>query len=175
MQQVSVHTMSEENKRKQPRTPAKQLFSGSVGNFLNDLVNKYSLSFGLIYYMKVANLSSSPAGLVLVIGQVANFVANVLFGYCCDKVDVPFLSSRRGRRKTWHLIGSILTALFLLLAFSLCLICIESSPSWLRFAYFTIAYGFHSFWYGAAEMGYISFIPELAKNQDEVVILHTLR
>ena len=153
----------------------RQLLSCGVGSFYNDLVNKVMLSFGLVYYMKVAEISSSHAGLVLVSGQIGNFIGNFLFGYCCDKVDVPFLSRVQGRRKAWHLIGTILTAVCFVLAFSRCFVCTEASPTWVRTVYFAFAYGLGCFWYGAVEVGHLSFIPDVANDQDETITLNSLR
>ena len=159
----------------QTRTSKKELFSCGVGNFYNDLVDKVLMSFALVYYMKVATLSGRQAGIILVAGQLSTFIANALFGYCCDRVDVPFLSQRVGRRKTWHLIGTIFTAVFFMLSFIPCLFCTESSSSLVKFAYFMCVFSMASFWYGAVEMGHISVIPEIAKNQDECVLINSLR
>ena len=156
-------------------TPKRRLFSCGVGSFSNDIINKVMFSFSLVYFTRVANLSSKQAGLILVIGQITNFISNILFGYCCDKVDVPFVSHKHGRRKTWHLIGVIVTGSFFVLAYSRCFVCNESTSSWLKFVYFAVAYGVCCFGWGIVEIGHLSIFPETAKNQDEVIILNSLR
>lgn len=161
--------------RNETSSTKKQLFSCGVGNFYNDLIVKVMYSFGLLFYVKVAELSNSQAGLVLVIGEVASFLSNIIFGYCCDNVDVPLLSRRMGKRMAWHLVGTVLVAISMLLAFSRCLPCNDTSSAWVAFGYYTVMYFMACFWYGAVEMGHITTIPEVAKDDDEVVILNSVR
>ena len=172
-----MQTMSEaiEEREAETGTPKRQLFSCGVGSFGNDLIDKVMFSFSLVYFTRVANLSSKQAGLIVVIGQITCFISNILFGYCCDKVDVPFVSRKHGRRKTWHLIGVIVTGSFFVLAYSRCFVCTESTSSWLKFVYFAVAYGVCCFGWGIVEIGHLSIFPETAKNQDEVIILNSLR
>lgn len=162
-------------KRGETRTPVEQLFCCGVGNFYNDLITKVMYSYGLVYYMKVAELSNSQAGLVLVIGECSSFVSNIIFGYCCDNVDIPLLSVKIGRRKTWHLTGTLLIVVSFILAFSRCFLCSESSSSWVKFGYFACTYFLACFSYGAVELGHITTIPEVAKNDQETITLNSLR
>ena len=149
--------------------------SCGVGSVFNDFWRQMALSFGLVFYTKVIGLSSSQAGLILAVGQLTALFSTAIFGYLCDKVDVPFLSHRLGRKKTWHLFCTVLLAFFLLMAFSRCFACNESTSSWVEFAYFACAYGGAAFMYGALEMAHLSFIPVVSESQDEAIILNTLR
>ena len=156
-------------------TPAKRLFACGVGNFYNDLVCKVMYSFGLVYYMKVIELTSFQAGLVLVMGELACFIANIIFGYLCDVVDVPFLSRRIGRRKSWHVIGTALVAVSVMLSFSRCFPCQSSPASWVAFVYFTLMYSTACFAYGAVELSHLTIIPEVSQSDDETVMLNSIR
>ena len=159
----------------QPRTPMKQLLSCGVGSVLNELIRQVTSTFGLLFYMRVVGLSSSQAGLFFVAGKIANFFSNIIFGYCCDKVDVPLLSRKLGRRKSWHLLATIFLAFGFMAAYSRCFICTESSSSWVVFAYYLCAFTTSSFFYAGVQMSHLSIIPETAKNQDESVTLSFIR
>ena len=163
--------------RKIPKSGTKRLhlLSCGVGSFYNDLVNKIMYSFGLVYFMRVAGLSSSQAGLVMVSGSIANFLGNAVFGFCCDKVDIPWLSARIGRRKSWHLFGTAFTAITFVFAFSRCFICTEVSPAWFGFLYFTMQYASSCFFYGAVECAHISLVPQVAVNENDAVMISAFR
>lgn len=167
--------MSEEEEIPVQLTRRKQLVSCGVGQFGNGLVDFVLMSFGLIYYMKVTELSSSQAGLILVTGQIATFIANPIFGYCCDRLDVPLLSHKLGRRKSWHLMGTIFTSIFFVLAFSPCFVCrTSSSSSTVKFVYFLCAFNLASFCFGAVDIAHSSIIPEVTKNQEESIIVNSI-
>ena len=146
-----------------------------LGGTFNAIWRHVSSSFGLVFYMSVIGLTNSQAGLVRAVGQITCVMSTAIFGYLCDKVDVPYLSNRLGRKKTWHLLPTVLMAFFVLMAFSRCFACNESTPSWVSFVYFMIAYGGAGFMFGAADVAHLSIIPVIAKDQDEAMILTSFR
>ena len=157
------------------QTPLKQRLACGVGNVYNDLIRSMMYSFGLVYYMRVAQLSSNQSGVVLACGQFSSVIAGLVFGYCSDKVDLPYLSRRLGRRKVWHLLGTIIVAVSFMIAFSRCIICTWSPSSTVAFGYFTFAYGMVCFWYEAVAIGSLSIIPEIVKTYNETVTLNSIR
>ena len=148
--------------------------SFGVGILLNEVWRQMSLSFGLVFYTKVIGLSSGQAGIILAVGMVAGLMSTIMFGYLCDKVDVPFLSRMMGRKKTWYLFTTIFLGPFMILAFSRCYPCTDSSSMWVAFAYFLCGYCGGTFMYGATEMAYLSLIPVISPSQDEAIILNSL-
>ena len=165
---------NEDKSGAQPRTPMKQLLSCGVGSVSIDLIRQTS-SLGLLFYMRVAGLTSSQTGLIVVAGKISHFTANVVFGYCCDRVDVPLLSRKLGRRKSWHLLATIFLVFSFMASFSRCFVCTELSSSWKAFAFFFCAFTIRSFFYGAVQISHLSIIPGVAKNQDEGVTLSFIR
>ena len=165
----------EKSDKTEMQTPLKQRLACGVGNVYNDLIRSMMYSFGLVYYMRVAQLSSNQSGVILACGQFSSVIAGLVFGYCSDKVDLPYLSRRLGRRKVWHLLGTILIAVSFMMAFSRCIICTWSPSPAAAFGYFTFAYGMVCFWYGAVEMSHLSIIPDIAKNYNETVTLNSIR
>ena len=157
------------------QTPLKQRLACSVGNVYNDFIRSTTLSFALVYYIRVAGLSSNQSGIVVACGLFSASISVLVFGYCSDKVELPYLSQRLGRRKVWHLLWTILIALSFMLAFSRCIICSGSSSPVVAFGYFTFVYGMVCILYGGVETVHLSIIPDIAKNYNETVTLNAIR
>ena len=146
-----------------------------VGNISNEFWKQISFSFGLVFYTRIIGLSNAQAGWIFAVGQIIALLSTAMFGYLCDSVDVPCISRRFGRRKTWHLLTTIFLVLGVILSFSRCFTCNESTSSWVKWVYFVILYGMADFMYGASEMAHLSIIPVVSKTQDDVVIINSLR
>lgn len=149
--------------------------SCGLGGAFNAFWRHVSASFSLVFYMNVIGLTSGQAGLIRAVGQISSLFSTAPFGHLCDRVDMPFLSRRLGRKKTWHLLTSILLSFFFLLSFSQCFLCNDSMASWAPVAYFVVSYGVAAFLYAACEMTHLSIIPVIAQTQDEAVLLNSLR
>lgn len=147
----------------------------SFGNILNDVWRHISLTFGLIFYTKVVGLSSFQAGLLMAAVQISGLLSTAIFGYLCDSVDVPCVSHRLGRKKTWHLVSTVFLAFFVLMAFNQCLACNDASSSWDKFAYFAIACSGAAFMFGASELAHLSILPDMSQDRDDCVVLNSLR
>ena len=155
--------------------PIRSLLLCSLGSVFNAFWLQMAMSFGLIFCTKVVGISSGPAGLVFAMAQIGGLFSTAMFGYLCDSVDVPCISRRLGRKKTWHFFSIVFLIFFALMAFSRCFACNESTPSWAKIVYFAIAYTGAAFMYGAIEMAHLSIIPVMSRNQDDAVILNSLR
>lgn len=75
-----------------------------VGHVMNDVCASMWFTYLLVFFHLVLGFSSSQAGLILLIGQVADALATPFVGFHSDASD-NFWICRYGRRKTWHLIG----------------------------------------------------------------------
>ena len=84
-----------------------KLYCGT-GHIMNDVFRQIALSFVLIFMIKVAGLSGKEAGFILLLSQIVHGLVGPLMGYCSDKVVLPLIGRCLGRRKAWHLIGTIL-------------------------------------------------------------------
>jgi len=82
--------------------PVIRLLCYAVGHFLNDLCASVWFTYLLLYYHSVLGLDGAAAGVLLLIGQIADGVATPLIGYESDRT-AGFLGY--GKRKTWHLLG----------------------------------------------------------------------
>lgn len=160
----------------QKRTRIIQQFSFAVGHVINDVTLLLMLSFRLVFFMKVVNMSASNAGWIMLSSRVTNaIVIRPIVGYLCDKVSIPVLSRRHGKRKSWHLIGTVLQVVSVPLLFSNCLVCSSEPSQWQLIAYYgtinTLA------WISIIliQTAHLSIIPSIAKGQKEAVKLNCLR
>lgn len=86
--------------------------SYAVGHFLNDLCASMWFTYLLVYYHSVLGFQNSYAGVLLLVGQIADGVCTPLIGYESDRAAG---CGSYGKRKTWHLIGKDLSRFFLVL------------------------------------------------------------
>lgn len=80
--------------------------SYAVGHFLNDLCASMWFTYLLVYYHSVLGFQNSYAGVLLLVGQIADGVCTPLIGYESDRAAG---CGSYGKRKTWHLIGKDLS------------------------------------------------------------------
>uniref|UniRef100_A0A7N8XCH3 Uncharacterized protein n=1 Tax=Mastacembelus armatus TaxID=205130 RepID=A0A7N8XCH3_9TELE len=74
----------------------------AMGHFLNDLCASMWFTYLLVYLHSVLGFQSTYAGVMLLIGQIADGFCTPLIGYKSDRTSgLP----RIGKRKTWHLLG----------------------------------------------------------------------
>lgn len=84
--------------------PLRRKLAYGVGHVLNDLCSAMWFSYTLIFFNKVMLFSSSLAGAVVFVGQIADGLATPFVGYFSDRGD-DFWFCKYGKRKTWHLLG----------------------------------------------------------------------
>lgn len=77
-------------------------WSYAVGHVLNDLTASCWFSFLLVFLRAVLLFQPTDAGLLLLIGQVADGVATPVVGYLSDRTQSKF-----GKRRLWILAGSL--------------------------------------------------------------------
>ena len=75
-----------------------------VGHVLNDICASMWFSYILVFFHLVLGFSPFMAGVILLIGQVADALATPFVGFHSDQTD-NFWLCRYGKRKTWHLLG----------------------------------------------------------------------
>lgn len=153
-----------------------QQFSCGVGHVINDVTQRSFASFRLVFLMKVIGISATNAGWI----TFYSFFVGAIFlgptaGYLCDKVNIPLLSRKHGKRKSWHLIGTVLAAVSLPLCFSNCLVCSSDPSEWELMVYYLLITTFVVLSINLIEIAHLSIIPVMAKDQSEAVTLNVLR
>lgn len=82
--------------------PLLQRLSYATGHFLNDLCASMWFTYFLVYFHSVLGFSSANAGILLLVGQVADGLCTPVIGYESNRHGCIL---RCGRRKSWHLLG----------------------------------------------------------------------
>ncbi|XP_006869107.1 PREDICTED: major facilitator superfamily domain-containing protein 12 [Chrysochloris asiatica] len=147
--------------------------SYAVGHFLNDLCASMWFTYLLLYLHSVRAYSSRGAGLLLLLGQVADGLCTPLVGYEADRAAGH--CARCGPRKTWHLVGTVCVLLSFPFIFSPCLGCGAATPEWVALLYYSPFIVVFQFGWAATQIAHLSLIPELVNNDHEKVELTALR
>ena len=153
-----------------------QQFSCGVGHVINDVTRRLLQSFRMIFLMRVVGISATNAGLITLYSL---FVGALIFapvaGFLCDKVKIPVLSRRLGKKKSWHLFGTIAATIGVPLLFSQCLVCGSGTSEWVVLLYYFSIATIISFSKNFVDISHLSIIPVLAKDQSEAAKLTALR
>lgn len=75
-----------------------------TGHVLNDICASMWFTYLLVFFHLVLGFDPTLAGVVLLIGQIADGLVTPFIGLQSDRND-NFWLCRYGRRKTWHLLG----------------------------------------------------------------------
>ncbi|XP_073242429.1 uncharacterized protein [Porites lutea] len=163
--------------RKQKRKlNIKQRFSCGVGSVLNEIFRQMFISFTIIFFMQVIRLPASQAGLALLIGQVSDAILSPVTGYLGDSVQIPVVSKKIGRRKSWHLVGTIMMACGTPLLFNRCLVCTDFPDiSWLPAVYYICIVVVVCMSYNIVEINHLSITYSAADTIQEGTALNAIR
>ena len=157
------------------RTPLLQRFSCAVGHVMNDITNQLIYSFRLVFFMKILGLSAANAGWLTLFGLLTMAVSSALAAFLVDKINIPLLSRKLGRRKSWHLFGTVIEVIVIPLHFSPCFLRPSDGGEWEKMIYVAMLNIILSFSFSLIEIGHLSIIPVIAKNQGEAVELNAWR
>eukprot|EP00731_Ephydatia_muelleri_P016743 Em0009g1167a len=126
-------------------------------------------SYLIVFYHLVLGIDNSLAGTLLLIGQIADACATPVIGYLCDNT-----RSRYGRRKIWHLAGSVMVAVSFFFFWHHCLDC-QNAPSRLQILYFSSFIVVFQVGWAAVQIAHLALIPELVSNENDRVGLNSIR
>ncbi|XP_026684633.1 major facilitator superfamily domain-containing protein 12-like [Diaphorina citri] len=122
----------------------------SQGHVYNDLCASMWFTYLLPYFQKCVLLSPSNAGLLMLIGQVADALATPVIGLYSDRGSTAWYCAL-GRRKTWHIIGSVLVTFSFPFIFSPVLPFLDFSSSVAHVAYFVPFICLFQFFFASCE------------------------
>ncbi|XP_067109358.1 major facilitator superfamily domain-containing protein 12-like [Osmerus mordax] len=146
--------------------------SYAAGHFLNDLCASMWFTYLLVYYHSVLGFPNTSAGVLLLAGQIADGVCTPLIGYESDRT--PGCGSY-GKRKSWHLVGTVSVLLSFPFIFNQCLGCDLSTPDWVGLIYFIPFIVVFQFGWAATQISHLSLIPELVSCEHAKVELTAYR
>ena len=153
----------------------RERLSCAVGHVFIDLYTQLLFSFQIVFFMKVLELSASQAGLIVLIGELSDAAMSLVFGYLGDNVNVPILSNKIGRRKSWHLLATFLMAICVPLLFNKCFLCDERDQNWLPLVYFGFFSALGKICYSTVSINHLAFITNVAEQVSEFTSLIALR
>ena len=162
-----------EDSNSETRTPMIQRFSYGVGNSVIEVNRQILLSFRLVFFLKVLGLSPANAGWLVLFAFSSLVVTSPLSAFLVDRVKIPVLSMKLGRKKSWHLIGSILGAVTIPLFFTPCFFCQGGQLE--TILYIAVLNFFIALSYTIVDVSHLSLLPSIAKNQKEAFGLNALR
>ena len=146
-------------------------WSFGVGHILNDLCASMWFSYLLIYFHKVVIFNNVGAGIFLLIGQVADGLATPIIGIESDKTS----NTAYGKRKKWHLAGTIAVALSFPFIFDLCIYDCANNPRWTLYFYYVPFIVMFQFGWASTQISHLALIPDLASNTNQKVLLNAIR
>ncbi|XP_058793955.1 major facilitator superfamily domain-containing protein 12-like isoform X2 [Phymastichus coffea] len=163
----------EDELQQRPVLQFKQKLAYGIGHILNDVCASMWFTYLLVYYEKILLFSATNAGLVLLIGQVADALATPFVGLHSD-IEDNFWLCQYGKRKTWHLIGTVCVLGTFPFMFSQCLGC-QMSHQWAQLVYYTVFVCIFQFGWAAVQISHLSLIPELTALEKERTALIAIR
>uniref|UniRef100_A0A3B4X7N1 Major facilitator superfamily domain-containing protein 12 n=1 Tax=Seriola lalandi dorsalis TaxID=1841481 RepID=A0A3B4X7N1_SERLL len=153
--------------------PPLRKLSYAVGHFLNDLCASMWFTYLLVFYHSVlVILSHCGAGLLLLVGQIADGICTPLIGYESDRNPG---CGNYGKRKTWHLVGTVSVMLSFTFIFNQCLGCDSLTPQWASLIFFVPFIIIFQFGWAATQISHLSLIPELVTCEHAKVELTAYR
>ena len=151
----------------------KQRLAFSVGHVLNDVCAAIWFSYFLVYMHYVNRFHTTIAGVLLLIGQTADAIATPFVGIESDK-DSDWWICKYGRRKSWHLLGTICVLISFPFLFNKCIEC-ESSHESAQMVYYSAFIVVFQFGWAAVQISHLSLIPDLTPFSCERVEMNAWR
>ena len=159
-----------------PRLRWYRKLSYGVGHIFNDLCASMWFTYLILFYHKVLMIDNALAGTILLVGQTADALATPIIGYLCDVT--PFWYKGFGRRKFWHIIGTVMVAGSLFFFWHQCLPCLLTKkhvPLGAEVVWYCFFIVIFQVGWAAVQISHLSLIPELTKDESERVGLNAIR
>ncbi len=156
--------------QKTKKLPLVRKVAYGFGHVFNDLCVGLWISYLIVFYYYVIGLSYVHAGILYLCGQVADAVFTPFIGYFCDRTYVKFY----GRRKLWHLMGTVIVAALYIIYWYKCINC-EHASAIVKVVYYAIPIIVIQFGWTSVQISHLALIPELTEDKDERMELNVIR
>ncbi|KAJ8951322.1 hypothetical protein NQ318_008226 [Aromia moschata] len=173
MEANGQHQISDEYTEVYSRLPLWLHLAYGVGHVLNDVCASMWFTYLLVFFHLVLGFSNWETGFLLLVGQVADALATPFVGYHSDQSD-NFAICRYGRRKVWHLLGTVCVLVSFPFIFAPCVGCTDSSKEAQMF-YYSMFIIIFQFGWAAVQISHLSLIPELTPNEHDRTKLTAIR
>lgn len=141
----------------------------ACGHFMNVVAISMWFPYSVIFYQKVIGLPPSDVGNIILIAQIAGAISLPFIGMWSDQTVLKY-----GRRKIFHLFGTLATGSVLFFMWHDCLGCTAAPPLYqvIYFASFAVVF---QFGWAATQIAQLSLIPELVRNKSAQVGINAMR
>ncbi|KAI1283167.1 Major facilitator superfamily domain-containing protein 12 [Halotydeus destructor] len=122
---------------------------------------------------QVEQFSPSLAGIALLVGQIADGIATPFVGIESDR-DTDWILCRYGKRKTWHLLGTICVLVSFPIIFTSCPGC-QHAEQYAQVIYYSAFIVIFQFGWASVQISHLAMIPDLTPHSNERVELNAWR
>ena len=144
-------------------------FTYGVGHVFNDLCASLWFTYFILFYHLVLQISNTYAGLLVLIGQIADAFTTPVVGYLCDTTN-----NRYGGRKTWHLVGTLMVSVSLFFCWHHCIYCSDQPIGYQILYFLCFIVVFQAGW-ATVQVSHLALIPSLTLNPSIRVELNSIR
>jgi len=145
-----------------------------AGHVLNDMCGAMWFTYALIFFHRVLEFNPTQTGALFTIGQAAGGLSTAFVGFVSDSQYNLWLCNRYGRRKSWHLIGTLFVLLSYVFIFSPCVQCSNTSRE-TQAVYFGAFIVLFQFGWSAVQISHLAIIPKLTPIANERTALAAIR
>uniref|UniRef100_A0A2P2ICJ4 Major facilitator superfamily domain-containing protein 12-like n=1 Tax=Hirondellea gigas TaxID=1518452 RepID=A0A2P2ICJ4_9CRUS len=157
-----------------PRMSNLEKFCYGVGHVYNDMCASMWFSYLLIFYEKVLLFDATAAGAILLVGQLADGFSTPIVGMLSDMENKIPICGRYGRRKIWHLIGTICCTISFPFIFSPAY-GLEESSTIIQSIYYACFVSVFQFGWAAVQISHLALIPDLTPKKSQRTELNSIR
>ena len=150
-------------------------FAYGLGNTFQDLSLQLFSSFRLVLFMNVLGLSAENSGWLILQKQLVHTILAPVCAILVDRVHIPLVSRKLGKKKTWHLIGTVLHAVVVPLFFAAHYVIPSERSETKMMIFFGILNVISGFSNTILEISHLSLVSVIAKDQIEAVELSAIR
>lgn len=148
-----------------------------LGHILNDLCASMWFTYLLLFLHKVLEFDNGYSGIIILVGQIADGLSTAFVGIMSDSGDDDYWLCRRvGRRKSWHLVGTLCVLISFPFLFLPCVgSCAADSDQSAQLLYYASFVIIFQFGWASVQISHLALIPELATSQCERTGLTAIR
>jgi len=156
--------------------PLSKKLGYGMGHVLNDLCASMWFTYLLLFFHQVLYFNNTYAGVILLVGQIADGVSTTIVGSLCDgdSQDGAWLCKRYGQRKAWHLVGTLCVIVSFPFLFLPCLGC-SASDDWAQLLYYSAFAVIFQFGWASVQISHLALIPAITPCQNERTGLTAIR
>lgn len=142
------------------RLPFSTKLSYGIGHVLNDICASVWFTYLLVFFHLVLEFNPTLAGVILLIGQIADAVATPFVGFHSDKNDDFWITCSYTPEYIFFILGTLCVLFAFPFIFSHCVGC-ETSHQWAQLIYYAAFVVIFQFGWAAVQISHLSLVPEL--------------